>query len=88
MAVTMGDLARVRFPRLLAALQRVADLTEPGAVEVLVEYHVFGISNEPTTPAVTRLGGQLAAIRYAIRHRGSAHRLATGAAVTPSTTRR
>ena len=53
------------------ALQRDAELSEPAALEVLVEYHVFGVVNDPATPAVMRLGGQLAAIRHAIRHRGS-----------------
>lgn len=69
MAVTLGDVTKGRFPRLVAALQRCAGLDEADAVNLLVEYHVFGIRNELAAPVVTRFGGQLEAIRYAIRHR-------------------
>ena len=71
MAATLGDEAKARFPRLLAALQCAASLDEADAVNVLVEYQVFGIRNELAALPVARLGGQLAAIRHAIRHRGA-----------------
>ena len=68
-AATLGDEAKARFPRLVTALQRSAGLDEASAVNVIVEYHVFGIRNELAAPAVSRLGGQIETIRYAIRHR-------------------
>ena len=69
MAATLGDAEKARFPRLLAALQGAAGLEEAEAINVLVEYRVFGIHNELAPRAVARLGGQLAAIRFAIRRR-------------------
>ena len=69
MVLTIGDVTKDRFPRLVTALQRCAGLDEADAVNALVEYHVFGIRNELAAPAVEHLGGQLGAIRYAIHHR-------------------
>ncbi len=72
MSQTYGDLARVRYPRLLAALERTAGLAAADAVEVVVGYQAFGITDECATPGVARFGGEHAAIRYAIRHRHAA----------------
>ena len=69
MAATLGDAEKARFPRLLAALRGAAGLDEAVAINVLVEYRVFGIRNELAARDVARLGGQLAAIRFAIRRR-------------------
>lgn len=69
MARTLGDEARERFPRLIAALCSASGLDEAQAVEALVEYHVFGIRDELASPPVAALGGQFEAIRHAFGHR-------------------
>ena len=84
MVATIGDEAKARFPRLVMALQRCAGLDEGDAVNVLVEYHTFGIRNELAAPAVEHLGGQLEAIRYAIRHRRMAREIRTAEVVIAS----
>ena len=69
MAGTLGEMVRTRLPRLVAALRAAGDLDEAQAVEAIVEYRDFGITDELACPAVAALGGQLEAIRHAIRHR-------------------
>jgi hypothetical protein len=70
---TMGDVARRRHPRLIAAIQHGAGLSEPDAVNAVVEYRDFGITTAEDTmePELQTLGGPPASIRSGIcrRHR-------------------
>jgi hypothetical protein len=67
--MTMGDLVRQRYPRLIRAVQRGNRLSEPEAVNALVEYVIFGITDDTVSEATAPLGGPLAAIRQGFRYR-------------------
>ncbi|RLJ22484.1 hypothetical protein DJ030_01355 [bacterium endosymbiont of Escarpia laminata] len=67
--MTLGDEMKRRYPRLIHTMQSVGLLTESEAIGALVEYGIFGIREDFGSEAVTHLGGQLAAIRHAIKCR-------------------
>lgn len=67
--MTMGDVIRRRYPRLIRAVQRGNRLSEPEAVNALVEYEVFGITDDTYSEATAPLGGPLTVIRQGFRGR-------------------
>ncbi len=70
--IALGDEIRQRYPRLLRLLQSRCRLSEDQALEVLVSYQVFGITDGlPWDPITLCFGGPLNAIQRAIdqRHR-------------------
>jgi len=79
---TLGDVMRGRYPRLIRAMQRGIGLSEPDAVNALVEHAYFGITDDTLEHSIRALGGPPAAIRlgFCRRHAGKASK------VTGSTT--
>ena len=67
--MTLGDRIRQRYPRLIRAVASGNRLSESEAVDALVEYGIFGITEDTGAQATARLGGPLAAIRCAVRCR-------------------
>ncbi|MBK9132415.1 MAG: hypothetical protein IPM20_12365 [Gammaproteobacteria bacterium] len=67
--MTMGDQMRQRYPRLLRSVQRVHGLSEAAALTVLVEYAIFGITDDTIETHLASLGGPLVILRHGISRR-------------------
>ena len=67
--MTMGDQMRQRYPRLIRSVQRVHGLSEVAALTVLVEYAIFGITDDTNETHLASLGGPLAILRQGIIRR-------------------
>jgi len=69
LSMTIGGKIQRRYPRLIRSMCCDGRLRKTEAIRALVEYQTFGIREGFASEAVTRMGGQLAAIRQGIQYR-------------------
>jgi len=67
--MTLGDQLQNRYPRIICSVARVHRMSEDAAVTAIVEYTVFGITDDTMDPQLAALGGPLAILQAAIRQR-------------------
>lgn len=67
--MTLGDQMRQRYPRLIRSVQRVHRLSEDVVLAALVEYAIFGITDDTNETNLASLGGPLAILRQGISRR-------------------
>jgi len=67
--MTLGDQMRQRYPRLIRCLQRVHRLSEAEVLTAVVEYAIFGITDDTNETTLASLGGPLAILQWGIRRR-------------------